>query len=126
VGEAQEGKAIDVNTKHYNVARSATGQPECQCESCVLWTIVYDDPEPTEISSSWVGNEGLAIAEDICDLMNDAYLAGQESNVDDAEQAKLVTFFRSPEGDQLGRDGDHDGLTPAETAIRAMRKLLRK
>jgi hypothetical protein len=126
VGEAEKGRAIDMSTKRYNVDKSATGQPQCQCEACVLWTIVYDDPEPTEISTSWVGNEGLAIAEDICDLMNDAYLAGQKASIDNAEESKLVAFFRSSDGGQLGRDGDHDGLTPAETAIRAMRKLLRK
>ncbi len=40
-----------------------------------------------------------------------------------SEEQKLVEFFRSPEGDQLGRDGDYDHLTPAETAIRAMRVL---
>ena len=40
------------------------------------------------------------------------------------EEKKLVAFFRSKEGDELGRDGDHDNLSPAETAIRAMRKLI--
>lgn len=40
-----------------------------------------------------------------------------------SEERKLVEFFRSPEGDQLGRDGDHDNLSPADTAIRAMRRL---
>lgn len=40
------------------------------------------------------------------------------------EKQKLVDFFRSDEGDELGRAGDHDNLTPAETAIRAMRELI--
>jgi len=40
-----------------------------------------------------------------------------------SEQQKLVEFFRSDEGEALGRQGDHDNLTPAETAIRAIRDL---
>ena len=38
------------------------------------------------------------------------------------EEQKLVAFFRSEEGDELGRAGDYDGLSPAETAIRAMKE----
>ena len=53
--------------------------------------------------------------------VNDAYAAGQENAVDNAEEEKLVAFFRSPEGDALGRAGDYDNLSPAETAIRAIR-----
>lgn len=41
-----------------------------------------------------------------------------------SEEQKLVDFFRSEEGSLLGSQGDHDNLTPAETAIRAMQKLL--
>lgn len=41
-----------------------------------------------------------------------------------AEERKLVEFFRSPEGAQIGVDGDHDGLSPADTAIRAIRRGL--
>ena len=51
--------------------------------------------------------------------------AGKESRTD-TEEAKLVAFFRSPEGDWLGRNGDYDGLSPAETAIRAIRRLSEK
>lgn len=40
-----------------------------------------------------------------------------------SEEQKLVDFFRSPEGERLGIQGDHDSLSPAETAIRAMRSL---
>lgn len=39
-----------------------------------------------------------------------------------AEERKLVEFFRSTEGERAGRDGDHDGLSPADTAIREMRR----
>lgn len=39
------------------------------------------------------------------------------------EEEKLVAFFRSKEGADLGRDGDYDNLSPAETAIRAIRDL---
>lgn len=41
-----------------------------------------------------------------------------------SENQKLVDFFRSDEGAELGLQGDYDELTPAETAIRAMRELL--
>ena len=41
-----------------------------------------------------------------------------------AEMSKLVTYFRTPEGNfSFGSDGDSDGLSPAETAIRAMKQL---
>lgn len=39
------------------------------------------------------------------------------------ELRKLIDWFRSPEGDTLGRNGDIDNLTPADCAIRAMREL---
>lgn len=41
-----------------------------------------------------------------------------------SEYAKLVAFFRSQDGAELGRQGDHDNLSPAETAIRIMRVYL--
>lgn len=40
------------------------------------------------------------------------------------EEQKLVRFFRTLEGDGLGRRGDYDNLSPAETAIRAMAVLV--
>lgn len=61
----------------YNVELTATGQPECQCVNCQLWTITYSDPEPTEIGTSWQGEAGKETAEDICDLMNMAYEFGR-------------------------------------------------
>ncbi len=36
----------------------------------------------------------------------------------------LVDFFRSPASSNLGDDGDLSNLTPAQTAIRAMRELI--
>ncbi len=39
------------------------------------------------------------------------------------EEAKLVRFFRSEEGEKFGMQGDHDNLSPADTAIRAIRDL---
>lgn len=45
---------------------------------------------------------------------------------DAAEVSKLVQFFCSREGDGLGRQGDYDDLSPAATAIRAMRLLLKE
>lgn len=91
-------------------------------QHCAMWTIVFNDgDDPTEIGQSWGDRE---MADDICDLMNMAFEAGLEHVVNNAEEEKLVAFFRSPEGDKLGREGDYDNLSPAETAIRAMRKVL--
>lgn len=39
------------------------------------------------------------------------------------ETRKLIDWFRSREGDTLGRNGDLDNLSPADCAIRAMREL---
>ena len=38
--------------------------------------------------------------------------------------ALLVKFFRSDVGRQIGEDGDADNLSPAQTAIRAMKELI--
>lgn len=90
------------------------------CHRGSFWTIAHkENGEEIGIGQSWGDQE---VAQDICDLMNMAYDAGQESQIDNAEEEKLVAFFRSAEGYRLGRDGDHDGLTPAETAIRAIRR----
>lgn len=64
----------------YRVELTATGQPECQCENCQLWTVVYDDGEPTEIGTSWQGADGKEAAQDVCDLMNMAFDAGKEAH----------------------------------------------
>jgi len=39
------------------------------------------------------------------------------------ELRKLIDWFRSREGDTIGRNGDADNLSPADCAIRAMREL---
>lgn len=63
----------------YQVELTATGQPECQCENCQLWTITYLDPDPTEVGTSWEGTAGKEAAEDVCDLMNMAYDLGRST-----------------------------------------------
>lgn len=97
----------------------------CNCkQACEMWTVVFEsDGEPTEVGQSWGDKE---VASDVCDLMNMAYDTGQESKVDNKEEQKLIDFFCSPEGDSIGREGDYDNLTPAETAIRAIRELRRQ
>lgn len=62
----------------YRVEEQIRSESECKCPGCVLWTIVFDDPEPTEIGTAWQGDEGKEVAEDICDLMNMAFDAGRE------------------------------------------------
>ncbi len=76
----QEPTFIEMPEPRYRV--EDCGDPgECNhCgQACEMWTIVYDDEngEPTEIGQSWGHKE---TAEDICDLMNMAYLEGQASN----------------------------------------------
>jgi hypothetical protein len=41
-----------------------------------------------------------------------------------AEERKLVEFFRTPEAGILASEGDADNISPAECAIRAMRRLI--
>lgn len=90
------------------------------------YTVVFGHGEDaTEIGSAWKDHD---LCSDICDLMNDAFEAGQEHASDNelpdnAEEVKLVAFFRSPEGDALGRAGDYDNLSPAATAIRTIRTI---
>lgn len=51
----------------------------CQCPGCKLWTVAYEDGEPTEIGTAYQGGAGKEAAEDVCDLMNMAYdLRGEE------------------------------------------------
>lgn len=53
---------------------------ECNCANCTLWTVVYGPTgDETEIGQAWQGDEGKEAAEDVCDLMNMAFDAGQES-----------------------------------------------
>lgn len=102
----------------------AVGKEGClYCGHDAYYTITYEDEgERVEIGTSWSDQE---CAQDICDLMNMAYDAGREADpAVNAEEAKLVAFFRSKDGDVLGRGGDWDNLSPAETAIRAMRELM--
>ena len=52
----------------------------CPCGHGTQWTIVHlEGDDEVGISTSWQGPEGKELAEDICDLMNMAYEAGQES-----------------------------------------------
>lgn len=59
----------------------------------------------------------------IVTALNYAYDHGKDCATDDTEQQKLVAFFKG-DGEKLGAEGDYDRLSPADTAIRAMRRLL--
>ncbi len=92
------------------------------CNACghgQMWTLVHGEGDDEEqVHTSWGDRE---FVDDLCDLMNDAYEAGQENAADNEEEAKLVAYFRSPEGAALGRDGDYHERSPAEQAIHVMR-----
>lgn len=110
-------------SEHYRVVECELSEGGCaHCGHGAMWTLESGHGgNEIRIGTSWGDKE---LAEDICDLMNDAYESGRESDpAINVEEAKLVAFFRN-EGKGLGRDGDHDNLTPAETAIRAMRLLI--
>jgi len=107
----------------YRVEEDASYEACKHCGHGTYWTIVSGTGE--DVFACGISYGDKEAAEDICDLMNMAYDRGQESQIDNAEEAKLVEFFCSAEGDRLGRDGDHDNLSPAETAIRAIRCLER-
>lgn len=79
------------DTRYYKVEKSANHTDGCQhCGHDVMWTITYTDPsgEPIEIGTSWQGEEGMELAEDICELMNMAYEAGREASPASAESAR--------------------------------------
>ena len=63
----------------YRVEQQLRPEAGCKCDQCAVWTIVFDDPDPTEIGTAWQGDDGKEAAEDICDLMNMAYDAGCET-----------------------------------------------
>jgi hypothetical protein len=50
------------------------------CGAGWYWTVVYNDTDghEVEIGTSWQGDEGKQLAEDVCDLMNMAFDAGRE------------------------------------------------
>ena len=67
-------------TEFYRVEEQLRSEAECKCSNCVMWTVVYDDRgEPTEIGTSWQGDDGREAAENVCDLMNMAYARGMEN-----------------------------------------------
>lgn len=69
---------MTAENQFYRVEEVLRSEAECKCPNCVLWTVVCDDPEPTEIGTSWQGDEGKEAAQDVCDLMNMAFDRGQE------------------------------------------------
>ncbi len=44
-------------------------------------------------------------------------------NREEGDVDRLVKFFRSPEGAHLGREGDSEGLTPCEMAVKALERF---
>ena len=87
-GEQKSGqcdRTEEQDNTFYKVKKSENHVGGCQhCGHDVMWTITYTElvgeaPEEIEIGTSWQGEEGLELAEDICELMNMAFDAGQES-----------------------------------------------
>lgn len=104
---------------HYRVELSAGDEGCAHCGQGQQWTVVSGQGEEAiEIGTSWGDKEH---AEDICDLMNMAYDAGKEAETSNVEEDKLVAFFRG-DGSAMGREGDHNNWTPAETAIHFLRR----
>lgn len=74
---------MSTDQQFYRVEEVIRSKAECECPACVLWTVVYDsDGQPTEIGTSWQGDDGKEAAEDVCDLMNMAFAAGREVEFD--------------------------------------------
>jgi hypothetical protein len=76
--------------RFYRVEEQGRPPDECQCANCKLWTVVYDDGEPTEIGTAYQGDAGKEAAEDICDLMNMAYDDGREKGFNEGREAAGV------------------------------------
>lgn len=74
----------------YRVEEQGRPPDECQCANCKLWTVVFDDGEPTEIGTAYQGDAGKEAAEDVCDLMNMAYDAGREKGFNEGREAAGV------------------------------------
>ena len=80
----------------YRVAAGGSDN-DCKCQACVFWTIVFvEKGEEIEIGQSWQGVLGKNTAEDICDLMNMAFDAGQETVV--ATERKILAESTSGVG----------------------------
>lgn len=108
---------------HYRLVEDDLGTDGCKhCGHGFMWTLESGHGgNEIRIGTSWGDKE---LAQDICELMNDAYESGRESDpAINAEESKLVAWFRN-EGKKLGDEGDYHNWSPAETAIRAMRRLL--
>lgn len=68
--------ANQTNEQRYIVTLTADGC--AHCAEGQQWSI-HDTVEKVDIGQSWGGPEGKESAEDVCDLMNMAFDAGQES-----------------------------------------------
>jgi hypothetical protein len=107
--------------------RTVIDEEGCKhCGGGRMWTIAYGPTDDEiRIGTSWGCEE---TANDVVDLMNMAHDAGTEATEIATgavkEVDKLVEFFKSKQGDRIGRDGDYDNLSPAETAIRFIKKHL--
>jgi hypothetical protein len=114
-------------SEHYRIVEDDGLSDErgfcAHCGHGKMWTIESGFlGEEIAIGTSWGDQE---LAQDVCELMNDAYDAGREADpAVNVEEAKLVAWFRN-EGKRLGDEGDYNNWTPAETAIHAMRRLLK-
>jgi hypothetical protein len=75
----------------YRVEEVIRSAAECQCPACVQWTIVYDDGQPTEIGTSWQGDEGHELADNVCDLMNMAFARGAESTLEQVDDEEALS-----------------------------------
>jgi hypothetical protein len=81
-------EAATTDQRFYRVEEQGRAPDECQCANCKLWTVVYEDSEPTEIGTAYQGDAGKEAAEDLCDLMNMAFDAGKEAAKREEDEAR--------------------------------------
>jgi hypothetical protein len=107
---------------HYRVERRTGDNSGCaHCGHDLQWTVVSGQGDDAiEIGTSWGDKE---LADDVCELMNMAFAAGQEQATDNSQEEMLVEFFRG-EGAAMGREGDHRNWTPGYTAVHFLRRSL--
>jgi hypothetical protein len=75
---------MPMTTERYRVEKQWRPDGECPCANCVMWTIIWEENDGrTEIGTAWRGDDGKDAAEDVCDLMNMAYVLGIEDADDD-------------------------------------------
>ncbi len=103
--------------KHYRIERAERGCSHCSAGH--YWTVVFTDAdgEECQISTSFADKEHV---KQLCDWMNEAYRAGQDSQRDLLKEAKAGLQALLP---RRWRDGTMDHMPGVKVARTVLAKL---